>query len=94
MNRNFIIRKYIYSMKQSYKSRYMTLVALIAPQKLKKAAVPTTAVVVCVIATIWPIMHERMNWARNTIELTIATSVPMPRFSPEYFDSPVSESSN
>jgi hypothetical protein len=72
----------------------MTLVALIAPQKLKNAAVPTTAVVVCVMATTCPMMHERMNCARNTIELTIATSVPIPRVSPEYFDSPVSESSN
>lgn len=39
----------------------MTRVALIAPQKLRKAAVLTTAVVDCVIATIWPIMQERIN---------------------------------
>lgn len=72
----------------------MTRVALIAPQKLKKAAVPTTAVVVSVIETICPITQERMNCARKTMELTMATSVPIPRFSPEYLDSPVSDSSN
>lgn len=72
----------------------MTCVALIAPQKLRKAAVLTTAVVVCVIETICPINKDKMNCARKTIELTIATSVPMPLFSAEYLDSPVSESSN
>jgi hypothetical protein len=48
-------------MEKAYRSRYMTCVALMAPQKLKKAAVETTAVVVCRIETIWPIRHDKMN---------------------------------
>lgn len=49
-----------------------------APQKLRKAATLTTAVVVPVQDTIVPIQIERINCARKTIELTIATSVPSP----------------
>ena len=31
------------------------------------------------LATILPIREDSMNWARNTMQLTMAMSVPMPR---------------
>lgn len=53
--------------------------AEIAPQNARKAATPATAAVVPAQLTILPMQIERVNCARNTIELTIATSVPRPR---------------
>ena len=31
------------------------------------------------LATMVPMREDRMNWARNTMQLTMAMSVPMPR---------------
>lgn len=84
---NFTIRSLFLTRKSSpshphpHKSKYMICVALIAPQKLRKAATLTTAVVVPDQITILPMHSDRMNWARNTMLLTMATSVPSPRTS-------------
>lgn len=61
-----------------YRSKYITCVAEMAPHKLKKLATATTAVVVPDHATIEPIQIDSINWARNTILLTMAMSVPRP----------------
>lgn len=53
--------------------------AEIAPQNARKLATLTTAVVVPVKDTIVPMHIERINCARKTMLLTIATSVPNPR---------------
>lgn len=66
----------------------MICVALIAPQKLRKLATLTTAVVVPDQITIDPMHKDRMNWARNTMLLTIAMSVPRPRTSVPRIASP------
>jgi hypothetical protein len=68
--------------------RYITLVATMAPHKLRMAAVLMTVVVVWKMLTIDPIHMERMNWARNTMLLTIATSVPSPRSCVSHLASP------
>lgn len=49
------------------------------PQVARILAAHTTAVVEPTAATMEPMQEERMNWARNTMEETIATSVPSPR---------------
>lgn len=72
----------------------MILVADIAPQKLKNAATLTTAVVVPVHETIDPIQMDSMNCARNTMLLTIATSVPNPLTVASCFTSPSATTSN
>jgi len=54
-------------------------VADIAPHKPRMAAKLTTVVVVPKKLTIYPIHMERMNCARKTMLLRIATSVPSPR---------------
>lgn len=61
-----------------YKSKYIIRVAQIAAHNAKKLAVETTAVVVPDHVTIDPMHSDSMNWARNTILLTIAISVPRP----------------
>lgn len=77
-----------------YKSKYIILVAAIAPHKLKKLAVATTAVVVPDIRTIVPMQMERKNCARNTMLLTTAISVPKPRALELKLGVPVPSSSN
>lgn len=77
-----------------YKSKYMTCVALIAPQKLRKLATLTTAVVVPDHITIEPIHSDKINCAKNTILLTMAMSVPRPRTSVPIIPSPTSLISN
>lgn len=77
-----------------HRSKYMTCVATMAPQKLRKLATPTTAVVVPARLTMLPMHMERMNWARKTMLLTMATSVPKPRSWVASFASPVSVTSN
>lgn len=52
--------------------------ALIAPHKLKKLAIETTAVVVPDHVTIVPMQSDKMNCAKNTMLLTMAISVPNP----------------
>ncbi|OAD52953.1 hypothetical protein WN48_11200 [Eufriesea mexicana] len=53
-----------------------------APQAARVLATHTTAVVVPDLLTIVPRQQESRNCARNTIEETIATSVPRPRTPP------------
>lgn len=65
-----------------------------APQKLKNAETPTTAVVVPAHITMVPMQSDRINCARNTMLLTIAMSVPIPRTTVPNFGSPASFSSN
>lgn len=77
-----------------YKSKYIICVAQMAPQKLKKLAVDTTAVVVPDNVTIVPIQIDKMNCAKNTMLLTIATSVPSPRTCGSGFGAPSVPSSN
>lgn len=77
-----------------YKSKYIICVAHMAPQKLRKLAVDTTAAVVPDHATIEPIQIDRMNCAKNTMLLTMATSVPRPRTCVPLFASPLVSSSN
>lgn len=77
-----------------YRSKYMIWVALMAPQKLRKLATLTTAVVVPDQITIEPMHSDRMNWARNTMLLTIAMSVPRPRTSVPMIPSPAALISN
>ncbi len=57
----------------------MTKFAVTAPQKLRNEAATITATVDPDAAMIDPMDRERMNCARNTMQLTIPTSVPMPR---------------
>lgn len=57
----------------------MTFVAESAPQKLRKLATDTTDVVVPDQVIIVPMHIESTNWARKTMLLTIAMSVPRPR---------------
>ena len=57
----------------------MTKFAVIEPQKLRNAAATITATVDPDAAMMEPIVSERMNCARNTMQLTIPTSVPIPR---------------
>lgn len=57
----------------------MTCVAAMDPKKARALATLTTAVVVPDIDTIVPMQRDRINWARNTMLETIATSVPRPR---------------
>lgn len=45
----------------TYKSKYIICVAAMAPQKLKKAATLTTAVVVPETLTIVPIHKDKIN---------------------------------
>lgn len=61
------------------RSKYIIWVADNAPQAASVLATPTTAVVVPEILTIVPRQQESKNCARNTIDDTIATSVPSPR---------------
>lgn len=77
-----------------YRSKYMICVADMAPQKLKKLATETTAVVVPDHATIEPMQIDRMNCAKNTMLLTMATSVPSPRTCVPNFASPSTSTSN
>ena len=72
----------------------MICVAEIAPQKAKKLATETTAVVVPLHETIEPMHIDKMNWARNTMLLTMATSVPRPRNSVPSLASPLASTSN
>lgn len=72
----------------------MTCEADSAPQKLRKLATLTTAVVVPVHNTIDPIHRDRINCAKNTILLTIAISVPKPRSSVPSFAFPSAVTSN
>lgn len=72
----------------------MICVAARAPQKLKKLATLTTAVVVPDTFTIVPIQIDKINCARNTILLTIATSVPSPRTWVPAIAPPVASTSN
>lgn len=65
-----------------------------AAQKARQAATLTTAVVVPVNETIVPMHIERINWARKTMELTMATSVPRPRTPQPAEPWPVSLTSN
>lgn len=65
-----------------------------APQAAKELATPTTAVVVPDKLTMDPRPHERINCAKNTIEETIATSVPKPRTSPLCIASPSALTAN
>lgn len=77
-----------------YKSKYMICVALIAPQKLRKLATLTTAVVVPDQITIEPMHKDSTNCARNTMLLTMATSVPRPRTSVPTIATPVASVAN
>lgn len=77
-----------------YKSKYMICVADNAPQKLKKLATLTTAVVVPDHVTIVPMHIDKMNCAKNTMLLTMAMSVPKPRTSVPSFASPSAVNSN
>lgn len=70
----------------------MTCVAQIAPQKLKKLAIDTTAVVVPDHMTIVPMHKDKMNCAKNTMLLTMAISVPNPRICASCVFEPVSTS--
>uniref|UniRef100_A0A2M4DBD3 Putative secreted protein n=1 Tax=Anopheles darlingi TaxID=43151 RepID=A0A2M4DBD3_ANODA len=66
-----------------------------APQKLSRAATLTTAVVVPLQATMEPMQMDSTNCARNTMLLTMATSVPSPRIlSAGFFTMPVLSTSN
>lgn len=60
----------------------MICVAEMAPQAARVLATYTTAVVVPDLLTIVPRQQESRNWAKNTMEETIATSVPRPRTPP------------
>lgn len=62
----------------AYKSKYTTCVAEIAPQRLKKLATETTAVVVPDHVTIVPMHKDNINCAKKTMLLTMAISVPSP----------------
>lgn len=72
----------------------MICVALNAPHKLRKLAIETTAVVVPDHFTIVPIQMDKMNCAKKTILLTIATSVPRPRICVPTCSSPSAFNSN
>ena len=61
-----------------YRSWYVTKTAVTAPQNESTAAATMTATVE-VAAMTEPIVRDRMNWARKTMEDTMPTSVPMPR---------------
>lgn len=50
-----------------------------APKNARVVATLTTAVVVPDRLTMVPMHIESMNWARNTMLETMATSVPRPR---------------
>lgn len=65
-----------------------------APQAAKVLATPTTAVVVPETLTMVPRPHESINCAKNTIEETIAMSVPNPRTSPLCIASPSAVTAN
>ena len=56
----------------------MTKLADIAPQNERTLAVTTTAVVL-VLEMREPMVRDRMNCARKTIQDTMAMSVPIPR---------------
>lgn len=88
------IHSYFQVCLEIYKSKYIIFVAVIAPQKLKKLAILTTAVVVPDMLTIVPMHKERINWAKKTILLTIAISVPSPRTLDPNLDEPFPSSSN
>lgn len=90
---NYIIFK-LFQHLQLYRSKYMICVAHIAPQKLKKLAVDTTAAVVPDHVTIEPIQIDKINCAKNTMLLTMATSVPSPRTCVPIFGSPSLPTSN
>lgn len=72
----------------------MICVADIAPQKLKKLATLTTAVVVLVTETMVPIHNDNINCAKNTMLLTMAISVPKPLSSIPSFGVPSAVNSN
>lgn len=72
----------------------MICVALNAPHKLRKLAIETTAVVVPDHFTIVPMQMDRMNCAKKTMLLTMATSVPRPRTCEPTSSSPSAFSSN
>lgn len=50
-----------------------------APHVAKTLAAQTTAVVEPTAETMEPMHKDRMNWAKNTMDDTMATSVPRPR---------------
>lgn len=84
----------IYNFYIVYKSKYIIWVAERAPQKLRKLAVDTTAVVVPDTETIVPIHIDNINWAKNTMLLTMATSVPSPLTDDPSFAVPSVSNSN
>ena len=55
----------------------MTNDAEMAPQKLSTEAAMITAVVELTACIIDPIVRDKMNWAKNTIVLTIPTNKRM-----------------
>lgn len=66
----------------------MICVAEAAPHIARILATYTTAAVVPVRLTIVPRQQDNRNCARNTIEETMATSVPNPRTKPPEIASP------
>jgi len=78
----------------AYRSKYIIRVADKAPQKLRKLAVLITAVVVPDIFMIVPIHKDKRNWAKKTMLLMIATSVPNPRNPDPSFAAPLLSNSN
>ena len=65
-----------------------------APHAANVLATTTTAVVVPERLTIVPKQHESTNCAKNTIEETIAMSVPNPRTPPPCIASPSVDTAN
>lgn len=55
------------------------------PQKLNMEAATITAVVEFTARMMVPIVSERMNCAKNTMLLTMPTSVPIPLTNPSAF---------
>lgn len=63
----------------------MIWVAKKAPHAASVLATQTTAVVVPDQLTMVPKQHESKNWARKTMDDTMATSVPRPRTPPSFW---------
>lgn len=80
--------------REIYRSRYIICVAEAAPHIAKMLATYTTAAVEPERLTIVPRQQESKNCARNTIEETMATSVPNPRIKPSEMTSSVVVSAN
>ena len=72
----------------------MTRVAATAPHRARDEATATTVTVEPTTLMSVPMHMESMNCARNTMELTMATSVPSPRSCVHATAAPLASTSN